>query len=828
VTVTTDTPAQTVGTGEGVGAYVIGDDQMAAGSTLGGPNLCMTIKASGAIEKLYSIDAGEVLFGTVVLHFWDTVTRAKLVPQRGRFVIHPAHQEHVYELPNHVTVHETLFALSCAPREGGVGPAAAYYRVDFSNSGPDAATFSTYAICQLRGHTEHDVIAAYDEGRHAFVVWNGGKPDWVRLFGVSQPPHGYETTTDHDKGMSFRCPKPLAGTVDTPPGQDTLGIFELEHALQAGESAEFFYKFALSAEGRAAAEHAYDTAPPAAQALECTQAHFADVLGRSMLITPDDDLNRGVSWAKANMLRTISKSPTGWSFVNDPTRSNNSVGRDTAWFGYGADYVMPEVSRDSLLAYVDLQKPSGMIVEYYDIRNRKAADYGLNINDNTPLIVLALLHHYHATGDRAFLERVYAAAVRAARYILSQRDDRGLVWCTSTKTSDWGIIGWRNVIRDYRLSGATTEVNSECYAALAAVATMADLMENADDAAEFRTRAVDLRNAVNTHLRNPENDLYYLNIDVNGQARSDITCDLVFPVIFGVADDEMASRIVSRLSAQDFWTDAGIRTVPRDAPNYGGTNGYGLLGGVWVGATFWFAFAAARFNADLMSKSLADSFTHYARDPRKNNTVPGQFSEWLHGETLVNQGMMLSPWFPPRYLWAAIEGVAGLDITTDPPGLTPRMAPGWKWYAMRNLPFRGRSLTWFAVRTPELSLYSNTPFAQQRAETYAEDISHLLRLSGGAVVAVGLRRPDAFVVLIGNSTAHTVAAALRVVDPQLRGTYAIRVYNSLRNAWSEDQSVSAEGLYNGVPFELEGRGFCLVEFHTGSSDRGQFGARSPS
>ena len=94
MTLSIDTPAQTVGTGEGVGAYVIADDQMAAGSTLGGPTLCMTIKASGAVEKLYSVDAGEAFFGSVVLHFWDTVTRAKLVPRRGTFTIHPGHQEH--------------------------------------------------------------------------------------------------------------------------------------------------------------------------------------------------------------------------------------------------------------------------------------------------------------------------------------------------------------------------------------------------------------------------------------------------------------------------------------------------------------------------------------------------------------------------------------------------------------------------------------------------------------------------------------------------------------------------------------------------------------
>ena len=88
----------------------------------------MTIKASGALEKIYSIEAGEVLFGTFVLHFWDTGSGARLLPQPGHFVIHPEHQEHFYELPNHVSVHETLFVLSGAPSGrrrrpgGGVRP----------------------------------------------------------------------------------------------------------------------------------------------------------------------------------------------------------------------------------------------------------------------------------------------------------------------------------------------------------------------------------------------------------------------------------------------------------------------------------------------------------------------------------------------------------------------------------------------------------------------------------------------------------------------------------------------------------------------------------
>jgi glycogen debranching enzyme len=48
-----------------------------------------------------------------------------------------------------------------------------------------------------------------------------------------------------------------------------------------------------------------------------------------------------------------------------------------------------------------------MIVEYYDIRTGKTHDYNLNINDNTPLIILALWHHFNTTGDEAFLHEVY-------------------------------------------------------------------------------------------------------------------------------------------------------------------------------------------------------------------------------------------------------------------------------------------------------------------------------------------------------------------------------------------------------------------------------------
>jgi hypothetical protein len=807
----TSSSADISGSGERVAVYVVSDDQMAAGSTLGAPKACMVIKATGAIEKVYSIDAGEVLFGALVLHHWDERTGVRLDPLPGTFIIRPESQEHRFRLTNGVAVHETLFVLSGTPRGDDVDPPAAYYVAKLTNEGEEAVRFGTYAFCQLRGDMPHDTCVDYDEDLRVFVAWNDSTdPDHVRLFGIDREPTSYESSVDHAKAVAQRSPGMLSKGMPRRPG-DPLGIFHSSIALSPGESTVLTYALSFSTRGRKDAVAVYRSCPSGDEALARTREHYQRVLCRSVVVTPDPEVNRGVLWAKANMLRTELLAPTGWSFVNDPTRSNNSVGRDTSWFAFGADYLTPDFARNALLKYVELQEPSGMIVEYYDIRNGRTEDYGLNVNDNTPLLVLALWHHYNTTGDQGFLERVYPAAVKAARYLLSQRDERGLVWCTSTKTQDWGIVGWRNVIANYRLSGATTELNSECYAALMTVSHMGRVLERHDESAEFEGHAEALKDAINTHLFNPENGLYYLNIDVDGHPRSDVTSDLVFPVMFGVASDETASAIISRLSSEDFWTEAGIRTVPRDAPEYGPTHGYGLLGGVWVAVTFWYAFAAARFNTAFMAYALATSFRHYSRDPRQNNTVPGQFSEWLHGETLANQGMMLSPWFPPRYVWAAVEGAAGLDLSGDTPTVSPRLAPEWKWMGVQNLPYRGKELTWFIARAPELRMYSNFAFHQSSPYlAYSEDVSAALSTDRNGSVTMGLRQDGDLVLFVGNTAQRTISTALRFEDGA-RGSYAMRTFNSMFGGWKENGHVDADELRRGLPVQLERRGFSLIE-----------------
>ncbi len=154
--------------------------------------------------------------------------------------------------------------------------------------------------------------------------------------------------------------------------------------------------------------------------------------------------------------------------------------------------------------------------------------------------------------------------------------------------------------------------------------------------------------------------------------------------------EETAFRIISRLNSPDFWTPAGLRTVSRLDPRFDPAAHSGLMGGVWPGLTWWYAFGAQRYHPDFMVRALRSSFEHYGVDPQRYNTVPGQFGEWFDGESLANRGMRLSPWEPPRFLWAAVEGVCGLVLMPGAPRVNPLMPAGWNWVALRDVPYHGR------------------------------------------------------------------------------------------------------------------------------------------
>lgn len=76
----------------------------------------------------------------------------------------------------------------------------------------------------------------------------------------------------------------------------------------------------------------------------------------------------------------------------------------------------------------------------------------------------------------------------------------------------------------------------------------------------------------------------------------------------------------------------------------------------------------------------------------------------------------------------------------------PRLASDWKWLGIQNLPYRGRALTYFAVRTPKLQLYAN--FHPQQSDSYQAfdgDISDHVWAGFDAVRMLGLLPAESLV-----------------------------------------------------------------------------------
>ncbi|HZZ63975.1 MAG TPA: hypothetical protein VFE17_00625, partial [Candidatus Baltobacteraceae bacterium] len=362
--------ARISGAGHQLSKYTISDREMAVGSTLGGPKATLLIKATGALRKVYSPQAGTDAFGALVLHHWNPGSGIPLVAAPGDFTIHPYRQEHLFELSNGVTVHEDIFILSSAPRDGRhqVDPPGAYYAVRLRNESGETIEMATYASLRLKGGLNSTGRTSYDARRHAFVVRNDERPDFVRIAGCSVRPASYEVTLDTAKTSAAQFPGELSNTV-LDEADDPIGIFHLAHRIRPGDQAEFYFLLSFSLEGEAAALKAFAALPDADEARESTHAYYEVMLNRAVVMTPDPEVNRGVLWAKANMLRTQTLTTQGWCFVNDPTRSNNSVARDTCWYAFGADYVNPEFARESLMWYARHLEPNGMVVEYFDIRS---------------------------------------------------------------------------------------------------------------------------------------------------------------------------------------------------------------------------------------------------------------------------------------------------------------------------------------------------------------------------------------------------------------------------------------------------------------------------
>jgi glycogen debranching enzyme len=831
--------------GDGLPAYLLPGDGLSMGASLGNGHCWITTKGRGDIESFFSTDLGRIVMGGMQVRYsglgisllgGGDDTYRQLRPERpGTILVHPAYQQQTFELEGKLQVRQTIFvpkvahAHECAPAHPD--RAVACQRVQIANQGDERQTIRVYGFAQFRGDTPPDIQAHYDAAHGVLLAANAGQPNWVRVFGATMPVSAYETSTNAYQVYPLLRMQPLHNRTEASGGY-VMGGLQVDLELAPGEQREVTFVAGFSAQGEQAAVETFEAARAVETALQQTVAFYAQSVKPAEVLTPDAIINAGALWAKVNMLRVMADYPTGPAFTNDPSRSSAVVGRDAFWFVCGADHLVEGFSCHLLRNFASRQDPTGKIMEFYHAVTGAGEDNDLNINDNTPLFILAVNHHWRSTGHRGCLEEFYPAVVKAARRIISQEDARGLVWCTSTGEDVRGIIGWRNIIPHYRISGAVTEVNAECAAALRAVGHLAENLGHQEEAREFGAAAARLTEAINRHLLDGDTRFYYLNIDVDGSVRTDVTADEVFPVIFRVAPDDVAFNIVRRINYGDFWTEAGIRTASTASAEYDPSGRWGLVGGVWPGVTWWYAFAAARYYPDVMARALRLSFAHYARSPREHNTVPGQFSEWFDGDSLVNRGMRLSPWEAPRYLWAAVEGLCGVSLRPAPegPSVQPSLPPQWRWVGLRALPYHGRHFSYFAARmspggpaaqpsageqsgAQPLRLFATAALTSANGtpvEEYTSDVTDRVGVIDEALRVVAFERSGEVVICVGNTAQETTIGALELGG--VLGTseqFSVQLYDSELGGWVDLQGRNQAQLRRMV-LNIEAQGFRIV------------------
>mgnify|MGYP001770781963 FL=1 len=480
-------------------------------------------------------------------------------------------------------------------------------------------------------------------------------------------------------------------------------IVEYSFALSLGETLQVPFAFAFSSEGSSAAYETLREVSDARALLQRSMDEYDRLLSRTWLFSPHASINRGLQWAKVNMVRAQHRYRLGEGFTNDPPQDIVVI-RDLAWYVLGSDYVTPAFSHALLrLAEQWALHPDGKCTEYLHADEMPPAlhDYRLNINDDTPLFIWAAFHHALTCCEGTDhsdhpLRRLYPVMKRAGEYILTQIHD-GLVRCTAEGTGVWGICGWRNIIDGYTLNGAVTEVNAECAFALRVLADAAEHLGFDEEVTRYAQAAEALRNAINTQLRSERTGMYLLNIDTRGVCHHDVTGDLIFPVMFDIAEDQTRTHILKRLLSEEFWTPYGTRTVsPREA-NYDPDFGYQLVGGVWHNLTAWIAYAVRKQMPEKLVEALLNTYrlSECTRPKDFGNVVPGQFPERLHGASFISRGMTMSPWMPPTYVWLVAEGLLGVQPSLSHLEISPSLPATWKWVAVKDVPYRGEMISAF-------------------------------------------------------------------------------------------------------------------------------------
>ncbi|HEY4434313.1 MAG TPA: hypothetical protein VGM99_07900, partial [Candidatus Cybelea sp.] len=196
------------------------ESNLGMGASLGNSAVWILTKGTGQIERVFLNDAAQSLIGTIGVQYGsrskplgslgfsdagepsdghDSPSYTQLFADVGKraFELHPAYQRVRYTLKSVIDIVETTFLPLGSAKPGHEDPPLVYIIVDVINRDTIAHHARVIGSAMLSGSTPADVQTRFEASAQALVSVNKSHPDWVRIFGLSEPPTRYGCDFDY-------------------------------------------------------------------------------------------------------------------------------------------------------------------------------------------------------------------------------------------------------------------------------------------------------------------------------------------------------------------------------------------------------------------------------------------------------------------------------------------------------------------------------------------------------------------------------------------------------------------------------------------------------
>jgi hypothetical protein len=510
-------------------------------------------------------------------------------------------------------------------------------------------------------------ILLFDENNSSVIARHYRHADWIGIFGASRHPSrkclGFDDAASlPTSDVIPKTDRPCYGNVlleykiDEPEDSADYPLFEIDFCLTGGSLSNL------------EALREYNQVLVNLQLLMLDKSYrYEEFLRNTTAMShPVTDLARAFVWSKVNLHMLEHSQPGfGTGFFAGLPHFAIYFGRDTCWTSFGAlsigDFSGARESLNLLARFQAASNGEDQLREPYyrgeiphEIRTEGTVYY--YSVDATPLFVIACKNYFDWTKDLNFIKFTYDNIIRAIEWGLdADRDGDGLI-----EHGPEGFLIDTTWMDSYYRGKSAVDVQAIMCRALYDAAHLAKILEDDSRMREWTARADALRENIIERYWNSKTRFFYDTISPDGKQDSSLTINSVVPVLFRLTTSEMADAVLSRVEADAFMTDWGVRTRSRDDPQYD-PRSY-QKGGVWPFCTGWVT------RAEFDYERYNEGFENFRRFVKGLGMGSNYFKEVLYGDLpptgslpVQPTGCFIQAWSASMFLSSVVEGLFGVS-----------------------------------------------------------------------------------------------------------------------------------------------------------------------